>query len=128
MISFLRSDMSKSPVAASGPGLKAAWAALCGLVLAGLVWFLGEGTARAGSTKHRVQVTAKDFAKGKAVTTSILPEGTVVPGFRADHVSVEGDFVWTSAPSVDGRLAFFGTGNPGALFAVDLEVKPRGNP
>jgi hypothetical protein len=78
-------------------------------------------TARAASTKSFRQATAKDFEEGEAEASMILPGGEVVPGMRTSHVALDAAFVWCSALSRDGTVAYFGTGDEGKIFAIDVK-------
>jgi outer membrane protein assembly factor BamB len=78
-------------------------------------------TAGAASTKSFHQSTAKDFEEGEAEASMILPGGEVVSGMRASHVNVDAAFVWCSALSRDGATAYFGTGDEGKIYAVDVK-------
>jgi outer membrane protein assembly factor BamB len=88
------------------------------LALALLLLSLPVGAA---STKSFRQTTAKDFEEGEAEASAILPSGEVVPGMHASHVAVGAAFVWCSALSRDGSVAYFGTGDEGKIFAVDVK-------
>src|SRR5262245_54503550 len=74
-----------------------------------------------GSTKTFRQATAKDFEEGEAEGSMVLPTGEVVPGMRATRVAVDTAFVWCSALSRDGSQAYFGTGDEGKIYAVDVK-------
>jgi hypothetical protein len=93
--------------------------ALPALLLALL--FPSLSPASAASTKSFHQATAKDFEEGEAEGSMILPSGEVVPGMRSSHIAVEAAFVWCSALSRDGAVAYFGTGDEGKIFAVDTK-------
>jgi outer membrane protein assembly factor BamB len=79
-------------------------------------------------TKSFRQTTAKDFEEGEAEASMILPTGEVVPGMKTSPVHLEAAFVWCSALSRDGRTAYFGTGDEGKIFAVNVDGKgaPKG--
>jgi outer membrane protein assembly factor BamB len=79
-------------------------------------------TASAGAavTKTFRQTSAKDFEEGEATASMILPDGAVVPGMKPSPVALDAAFVWCSTLSPDGRTAYFGTGDEGRLFAVDV--------
>src|SRR5262245_34502897 len=79
--------------------------------------------ARAGtpSTKSFHQATAKDFEEGEAEGSMILATGEVVPGMRATRVAADAAFVWCSVLSRDGAVAYFGTGDEGKIYAVDVK-------
>lgn len=81
----------------------------------------GAAPARAASTKSFHQATAKDFEEGEAEASMILPTGEVVPGLRATHVGLDAAFVWCSALSRDGATAYFGSGDEGKIYAVDVK-------
>jgi outer membrane protein assembly factor BamB len=84
---------------------------------------LAAPAARAGapSTKSFHQASAKDFEEGEAEGSMILPTGDVVPGLRSSRVAVDSAFVWCSALSRDGAVAYFGTGDEGRIYAVDVK-------
>lgn len=75
--------------------------------------------AHAAATKMFRHTTAKDFEEGEASGSMILPSGEVVAGMKAKHVPLEAAFVWCSALSPDGAVAYFGTGDEGKIYAVD---------
>src|SRR5689334_18807323 len=75
--------------------------------------------AFANATKTFHQSTAKDFEEGEATGTMILPTGEVVPGMKTSPVAAEASFVWCSALSRDGSVAYFGSGDEGQIFAVE---------
>jgi len=79
--------------------------------------------ARAGapSTKSFHQASAKDFEDGEAEGSMVLPTGEVVPGMRATRVAADAAFVWCSALSRDGQVAYFGSGDEGKIYAVDVK-------
>ena len=77
-------------------------------------------SAGASPTKTFRQTTARDFEEGEATASMILPDGTVVPGMKATPVGLEAAFVWCSTLSPDGRTAYFGTGDEGRVYAVDV--------
>jgi len=77
--------------------------------------------ARAAATKSFHQATAKDFEEGEAEASMILPVGEVVPGMRGAHVNLDASFVWCSALSRDGTVAYFGTGDEGKIYAIDVK-------
>src|SRR5262245_491085 len=77
--------------------------------------------AHAASTKSFHQATAKDFEEGEAEGSMILGSGEVVPGLRSSQVPVDAAFVWCSALSRDGQTAYFGTGDEGKIYAVDVK-------
>ncbi|HXJ21630.1 MAG TPA: hypothetical protein VMT03_15505 [Polyangia bacterium] len=78
------------------------------------------GAALASPTKTFRQTTARDFEEGEATASTILPDGTVVPGMKATPVSLEAAFVWCTTLSPDGKTAYFGTGDEGRIYAVDV--------
>jgi outer membrane protein assembly factor BamB len=77
-------------------------------------------SAGAASSKSFRQATAKDFEEGEATASMILPDGTVVPGMKTAPVSVDAAFVWCATLSPDGKTAYFGTGDQGRIYAVDV--------
>src|SRR4051794_39918030 len=74
----------------------------------------------AGGTRSFRQTTAKDFEEGEATGSTILPSGEVAPGMKAVRIPLEAAFVWCAVMSPDGRTAYFGTGDQGAVYAVTL--------
>ena len=76
--------------------------------------------APAATTKSFRQATAKDFEEGEAEASMILPSGEVVPGMKAGHVDLDAAFVWCSALAPGGGVAYFGTGDEGRIYAVDV--------
>src|SRR4051812_1050832 len=82
---------------------------------------LSLASADAASTKSFHQATAKDFEEGEAEASMILPTGEVVPGMKTSHVTLDAAFVWCSALSRDGSVAYFGSGDDGKIFAVDVK-------
>jgi outer membrane protein assembly factor BamB len=78
------------------------------------------GAALAAPTKTFRQTTAREFEEGEATASMILPDGTVVPGMKATPVGVEAAFVWCTTLSPDGKTAYFGTGDEGRIYAVDV--------
>jgi hypothetical protein len=82
---------------------------------------LAGSDAGAAATKSFHQSTAKEFEEGEAEASMILPAGEVVPGMRASHVGLDAAFVWCSALSRDGSVAYFGTGDEGKIYAVDTK-------
>src|SRR5690349_2099007 len=93
--------------------------ALLGAVLIPVVG--ATRAVQAGATKSFHQSTAKDFEEGEAEGSMILPDGDVVPGLRSSHVALDAAFVWCSALSRDGATAYFGTGDDGKIYAVDVK-------
>jgi outer membrane protein assembly factor BamB len=81
---------------------------------------LGGAVADAAVTKTFRQTSAKDFEEGEATASMILPDGAVVPGMKASPVALDAAFVWCAALSPDGRTAYFGTGDQGRIYAVDV--------
>jgi outer membrane protein assembly factor BamB len=77
-------------------------------------------SAGAAASKTFRQTTAKDFEEGEATASMILPDGTVVPGMRTSPVALDAAFVWCSTISPDGKTAYFGTGDQGRVYAVDV--------
>jgi hypothetical protein len=77
--------------------------------------------AAAAPSKWFRQTSARDFEEGEATASMILPTGEVVPGMKATAVGLEAAFVWCSAKSPDGKTAYFGTGDQGKIFAVDVD-------
>ena len=76
-------------------------------------------TATAAVTKSFRQTTAKEFEEGEATASMVLPTGDVVPGMKSSAITLDAAFVWCGAQSPDGKVAYFGTGNQGRIFAVD---------
>src|SRR5665213_264976 len=87
---------------------------------------LAAASAGAAMTKTFRQTSAKDFEEGEATASLILPDGAVVPGMKPSPIAVDAAFVWCGALSPDGRTAFFGTGDQGRIYAVDV-AGPTGN-
>ena len=85
-----------------------------------LVSLLGAGS-RAAVTKSFRQTSAKDFEEGEATGSMVLPTGEVVPGMKTSSVGLDAAFVWCATKSPDGRTAYFGSGDDGKIFAVDVE-------
>ena len=77
-------------------------------------------SAGAATSKSFRQTTAKDFEEGEATASMILPDGTVVPGMKTSPVALDAAFVWCSTISPDGKTAYFGTGDQGRIYAVDV--------
>jgi outer membrane protein assembly factor BamB len=76
-------------------------------------------TAAAAVTKSFRQTTAKDFEEGEATASMVLPTGDVVPGMKSSAIALDAAFVWCGALSPDGKVAYFGTGDQGRIYAVD---------
>src|SRR5215831_11424915 len=76
-------------------------------------------TAAAAVTKSFRQTTAKDFEEGEATGSMVLPTGDVVPGMKSSAITLDAAFVWCGALSPDGKVAYFGTGDQGRIYAVD---------
>ncbi len=89
------------------------------ILVAGLGLLLAA-TVSASPTKTFRQTTARDFEEGEATASMILPDGTVVPGLKGTPVGLDAAFVWCSTLSPDGRTAYFGTGDEGRVYAVDV--------
>lgn len=85
------------------------------LTLAGL-HFVRDSAAFAASVF--LQTTSENFEEGEAKGTIVAPPGQVEPGFEAQRHDVDAGFVWASALSPDGKTAFFGTGDPGRVYAL----------
>lgn len=85
------------------------------LTLAGL-HFVRDSAAFAASVF--LQTTSEHFEEGEAKGTIVAPPGQVEPGFEAQRHDVDAGFVWASALSPDGKTAFFGTGDPGRVYAL----------
>ena len=77
-------------------------------------------SAGAATSKSFRQTTAKDFEEGEATASMILPDGTLVPGMKTSPVALDAAFVWCSTISPDGKTAYFGTGDQGRIYAVDV--------
>src|SRR5436190_13258289 len=90
-----------------------------GLVLAG-AFLLIAGDLSAGGTRFFRQTTAKDFEEGEATASAVLPSGEVEPGMKATRIPLEAAFVWCSVLAPDGKTAYVGTGDQGAVYAVTL--------
>jgi hypothetical protein len=78
-------------------------------------------SAGAAVPKTFRQTSAKDFEEGEATASLILPDGAVVPGMKPSPIAVDAAFVWCGATSPNGRTAYFGTGDEGRIYAVDVE-------
>ncbi len=81
---------------------------------------LAAANASAATSKSFRQATAKDFEEGEATASMILPDGTVVPGMKTAPVALDAAFVWCSTLSADGKTAYFGTGDQGRVYALDV--------
>jgi outer membrane protein assembly factor BamB len=79
--------------------------------------------AAAAPTRTFRQATAKDFEEGEATGSLILPTGEVVPGMKTSPIAVDAAFVWCATKSADGKTAYFGTGDEGKIFAVEVDGK-----
>jgi outer membrane protein assembly factor BamB len=90
------------------------------LLISTLALALAGASAGAAVTKSFRQTSAKDFEEGEATASMILPEGAVVPGMKPSSIALEAAFVWCSTLSPDGRTAYFGTGDEGRIYAVDV--------
>jgi hypothetical protein len=95
--------------------------------LAALLLAAIAGAAGAAATKVFRQTTAKDFEEGEATGSMILPTGEVVAGMKTNHVVIDAAFVWCAAPSRDGQVIYFGTGDQGKIFAVDAKLARAGD-
>jgi outer membrane protein assembly factor BamB len=84
---------------------------------------LAVGATEAAVTKAFRQTSAKDFEEGEATGSMVLPTGEVVPGMKATSLGLEAAFAWCAAKSPDGRTAYFGTGDEGRVWALDLAGK-----
>jgi sugar lactone lactonase YvrE len=82
---------------------------------------LSPVAAHAAMTKMFRQNSAKDFEEGEATGSMVLPVGEVVPGMKAAPVTLEAAFAWCSTKSSDGKTAYFGTGDEGRIYAVDVD-------
>ncbi|HVR60354.1 MAG TPA: hypothetical protein VMU50_00570, partial [Polyangia bacterium] len=89
------------------------------LLLVGVVLAV-PAIAMAGGTKVFRHTTAKDFEEGEATGSLILPTGEVAVGMTSARVAVDATFVWCAALSRDGATAYFGTGDNGRIFALDV--------
>jgi sugar lactone lactonase YvrE len=86
--------------------------------LALVALLLLPSVAFATTTRFFRHTTAKDFEEGEATGTLILSAGDVVPGFKTARVPIDAAFAWCAALSRDGRVAYFGTGDDGRVYAV----------
>jgi outer membrane protein assembly factor BamB len=84
---------------------------------------LATVSAEAAVTKLFRQTSAKDFEEGEATGSMILPTGVVVPGMKASAISLDAAFAWCATKSPDGKTAYFGTGDEGRIYAVEVEGK-----
>jgi outer membrane protein assembly factor BamB len=87
-----------------------------------IVVLLAASTATAAVTKSFRQTTAKDFEEGEATASMVLPTGDVVPGMKSTPITLDAAFVWCGATSPDGKVAYFGTGDQGRIYAVDTSA------
>ncbi len=83
---------------------------------------LAAAPATAAVTKSFRQTTAKDFEEGEATASMVLPTGDVVPGMKSSPIGLDAAFVWCGALSPDGKIAYFGTGDQGRIYAVDTNA------
>ena len=83
---------------------------------------LAASTASAAVTRSFRQTTAKDFEEGEATASMVLPTGDVVPGMKSTPITLDAAFVWCGALSPDGKVAYFGTGDQGRIYAVDTSA------
>jgi outer membrane protein assembly factor BamB len=79
--------------------------------------------AAAGPSRTFRQTTAKDFEEGEATGSLILPTGEVVPGLKTSPIAIDSAFVWCATKSNDGKTAYFGTGDEGKIYAVEVDGK-----
>jgi hypothetical protein len=113
----------RSPAPTRAP----AWARVA-LAAAALVMTLGvRAGVGAGATKVFRQTTAKDFEEGEATGSMILPPGEVTAGMKTSHIALDAAFVWCAATSRDGQVVYFGTGDQGKIFAVEIKSPANGN-
>jgi outer membrane protein assembly factor BamB len=80
-------------------------------------------SASAAPSRTFRQATAKDFEEGEATGSLILPAGEVVPGMKTSPIAVDSAFVWCATKSPDGKTAYFGTGDEGKIYAVEVDGK-----
>src|SRR6187200_1943238 len=90
--------------------------------LVGAALLLISTAALAGATRSVRQTTAKDFEEGEATASMVLPTGDVVPGMKSTPITLDAAFVWCGATSPDGKIAYFGTGDQGRIYAVDTSA------
>src|SRR6187401_747571 len=83
---------------------------------------LVAASATAAVTKSFRQTTAKDFEEGEATASMVLPTGDVVPGMKSTPITLDTAFVWCGATSPNGKMAYFGTGDQGRIYAVDTSA------
>ncbi len=81
--------------------------------------------ASATTTCSFRHATPKDFEEGEATGTLVLSTGDVRPGFKTSRVPIQAAFVWCAALSRDGRVAYFGTGDDGRIYAVSTAQGDR---
>ncbi len=115
----LRSSRHPSATLASRRSL-AIRSAFTLLALPALALAATATSAGAATSKSFRQTTARDFEEGEATASMILPDGTVVPGMKTSPVALDAAFVWCSTISPDGKTAYFGTGDQGRIYAVDV--------
>src|SRR4029079_2755234 len=80
-------------------------------------------SASAAPSRTFRQATAKDFEEGEATGSLILPSGEVMPGMKASPIAIDSAFVWGATKSPDGKTAYFGTGDEGKIYAVEVDGK-----
>jgi len=86
------------------------------------VLLLIGATATAAVTRSFRQTTAKDFEEGEATASMVLPTGDVVPGMKSSPITLDAAFVWCGVLSPDGKIAYFGTGDQGRIYAVETSA------
>jgi outer membrane protein assembly factor BamB len=80
-------------------------------------------SATAAPSRTFRQATAKDFEEGEATGSLILPSGEVMPGMKTSPIAIDSAFVWCATKSPDGKTAYFGTGDEGKIYAVEVDGK-----
>jgi outer membrane protein assembly factor BamB len=90
-------------------------------VIATLALCAATTPAQAAVTKMFRQSSAKDFEEGEATGSMVLPVGEVMPGMKTSKVALDAAFAWCATKSHDGRTAYFGTGDEGRVYAVDVD-------